>query len=487
MFQLESSYKPSGDQPKAIGQIVKGFSGWFNQITLLGATGTGKTFTMANVVQQLDKPTLVLSHNKTLAAQLATEFKYFFPKHAVHYFVSYFDYYQPESYLPERGIYIEKEATINKQIEMYRLATMASLLSREDVIVVSSVSALYGLGTKEMFWQNRLYLLTGHNYQIEDLKAQLIHMQYKPSTGGLDAGMFDQQGENIDIHASTEKVIYRLIFNDKTLEMIQVKDALTYKLIESLQHITIWPATQYLQDMKQIADIVPQINAELKERVAYFTKRKLLTEAQRLEKRVSYDMKMIQETGFVNGIENYSPYFENRLDGSPPNTLFDYFPDDFLCIIDESHMSIPQLGGMPRADSSRKQTLVDHWFRLPSALHHRPINFDELSVMLWWKEYDIKHVHPDMEKRRKKNAKTLYVSATPANYELEISDQIVQQIIRPTWLLDPITYVYPKSGEYASLDKSLEKLLIKEPSLGKLLDGYKEKLHTDLFSHKQFE
>lgn len=251
---------------------------------------------MANVVQQLNKPTLVLSHNKTLAAQLATEFKYFFPKHAVHYFVSYFDYYQPESYLPERGIYIEKEATINKQIEMYRLATMASLLSREDVIVVSSVSALYGLGTKEMFGQNRMYLLIGQDYSIEDLKAQLIHMQYKPATGALDTGMFDQHGETIDIHISTEKVIYRLIFNDKTLEMIQVKDALTYKVLDSLQHITIWPATQYLQDMKQLEGIIPQIYAELKERLTYLTKQGLLAEAQRLEKRVTYDIKMIQET-----------------------------------------------------------------------------------------------------------------------------------------------------------------------------------------------
>lgn len=315
---------------------------------------------MANVVQQLKKPTLVLSHNKTLAAQLATEFKYFFPNNAVHYFVSYFDYYQPESYLPERGVYIEKEATINKQIEMYRLATMASLLSREDVIVVSSVSALYGLGTKEMFGQNRLYLLTGQNYQLEEIKAQLIHMQYKPTTGALDTGFFDQQGEMLDIHISTEKVIYRLIFNDKTLEMIQVKDAVTYKVLHTIDRITVWPATQYLQDMKQLEGIIPVIKAELKERLTYLNRIGLLAEAQRLEKRVTYDLKMIQETGFVNGIENYSPYFENRLDGSPPNTLFDYFPDDFLLIIDESHMSIPQLGAMPRADSSRKQTLVDH-------------------------------------------------------------------------------------------------------------------------------
>lgn len=481
MFNLESSYQPGWDQPKAIEQIVAGFSGWKKEITLLGATGTGKTFTMANTIQQLQKPTLVLSHNKTLAAQLATEFKYFFPKNAVHYFVSYFDYYQPESYLPERGIYIEKEATINKQIEMYRLATMASLLSREDVIVVSSVSALYGLGTREMFGNNRLFFATWQNYHLDDLKAQLIHMQYKPATGALDTWMFDLQGEILDVHASTEKVIYRMIFNDKTLEVIQVKDALTYKLLGTYDHITIWPATQYLQDMQQLAEVVPQIYQELKERVAYLQEKWLLAEAQRLEKRVHYDIKMIQETGFVNGIENYSPYFEKRLDGSPPNTLFDYFPDDFLCIIDESHMSIPQLGAMPRADSSRKQTLIDHGFRLPSAIHHRPISFDELAVMLWWKNYNLSDVHPTMKQREKKKAKTLYVSATPASYELEQSDQIVQQIIRPTGLLDPITYIYPKSGEYDSLYKSLDRVIEKDPSLEKLLDGYGEKIHTDLF------
>lgn len=481
MFQLESLYQPSGDQPQAIQQIMEWFSAQEKEITLLGATGTGKTFTMANVIQQLGKPTLVLSHNKTLAAQLATEFKYFFPNNAVHYFVSYFDYYQPESYLPERGIYIEKEATINKQIEMYRLATMASLLSREDVIVVSSVSALYGLWTRETFGQNRLFLATGQQYHLDDLKAQLIHMQYKPATGALEPGMFDLRGEVVDIHASTEKVIYRIIFNDTTLEMIQVKDAVTYKLLGSYEHITIWPATQYLQDMQQLSEIIPQIYAELKERVAYFKKVWLLAEAQRLEKRVSYDMKMMQETWFVNGIENYSPYFEKRLDGSPPNTLFDYFPDDFLLIIDESHMSVPQLGAMPRADTSRKQTLIDHGFRLPSAIHHRPINFDELSVMLNRKQYNATHVHEDMQKRIKRDAKTLYVSATPASYELEQSQRVVQQIIRPTGLLDPITYVYPKSGEYDSLYTSIEKLVEKDPSLRVLLEGYEEKLHTDLF------
>ncbi len=358
---------------------------------------------------------------------------------------------------------------------------MASLLSRDDVIVVSSVSALYGLWTRETFGNNRMYLVTGQNYSLDELKAQLIFMQYKPAAGALETWMFDVKGETLDIHASTEKVIYRMIFNDKTLEMIQVKDALTYKLIETLEHITIWPATQYMQDLEELSTIIPQIQNELKIRVAELNKKWLLAEAQRLEKRVSYDIKMIQETWFVNGIENYSPYFEQRLDGSPPNTLFDYFPDDFLLIIDESHMSVPQLGAMPRGDNSRKQTLIDHWFRLPSAIHHRPINFEELSVLLWRMPYDKSWVHHSMQERHKKNTKTLYVSATPASYELEHSDQIVQQIIRPTGLLDPITYVYPKSGEYDSLYRSIDRVVAKDPELKWLLDGYEEKIHSDLF------
>ena len=352
------------------------------QITLLGATGTGKTFTMANVIQRMQRPTLILSHNKTLAAQLATEFKYFFPENAVHYFVSYFDYYQPESYLPERGVYIEKEATINKEIEMFRLSTMASLLSREDTIVVSSVSALYGLGSKEYFQNNSMFFETGKQYDFDELKRQLISMQYKPVASAIEAGMFDISGEMIDIYSSTEKVMYRLIFNDTTLEMIQVKDSLTFKVLGTYERITLWPATQFMQDMRNLDEVLAAIDKEMEQRCKWFDSHDMHAESQRLRKRVSYDLKMIKETGFVNGIENYSPYFEQRLDGAPPNTLFDYFPDDMLVIIDESHMTVPQFNGMPRGDRSRKQTLADHGFRLPSAVHHRPIAFPELSAKM---------------------------------------------------------------------------------------------------------
>lgn len=436
---------------------------------------------MANVIQKVQKPTLILSHNKTLAAQLATEFKHFFPHNAVHYFVSYFDYYQPESYLPERGIYIEKEATINKEIEMYRLATMASLLSRPDTIVVSSVSALYGIGSREFFAHNRMYFEVDTSYNFDDITAQLIGMQYKPVHGEIEQGMFSTQGDMLDIYPSTEKVMYRLFFNDSSLEMIQVKDSLTYKTIGTPSHITLRPATQFLQNMEDVTTILARIEKEMKERVAYFEKQGLLAEAQRLKKRVSYDIKMIQETWFVNGIENYSPYFEKRLDWAPPHTLFDYFPDDFLCIADESHMTLPQFAAMPRADVSRKTALVDHWFRLPSARHHRPINIDELRTKLgrtWSEEIDI---HPQVYKEKKTQCKTLFVSATPAAYELNASRRIVQQVIRPTGLLDPITYVYPKSWSYKNLEESIPELLKKDTSISQFLHHYEHDVNKNIF------
>lgn len=482
MFTLEASFTPWGDQPRAIEELISAFKGRERQATLLGATGTWKTFTMANVIKSLGKPTLILSHNKTLAAQLATEFKYFFPQNAVHYFVSYFDYYQPESYLPEKWVYIEKEATINKEIEMFRLSTMASLLSREDVIVVSSVSALYGLGSREFFQKNHLSLEVGKDYSFDEIKQQLILMQYKPVHTTAEQGMFDIQGEMIDIYSSTEKVVYRLLFNDTTLEVIQVKDALTFRLEGMRQHVHLRPATQYMQNLDGVDEIVNAIEAEMRERVARFEKHGFLTEAQRLQKRVIYDTKMIKETWFVNGIENYSPYFENRLTGAPPNTLFDYFPDDFLLIIDESHMSIPQLGAMPRGDLSRKQVLIDHGFRLPSAIHHRPINFEELSVLLWRRAIDHAPVHPSIQEHRKSDVKTLFVSATPAQFEIDLSSRIVQQIIRPTWLLDPITYVYPKSGSYVPLEESINDVLKKTPSLESHMSGYDQSVEHDLFA-----
>lgn len=472
MFELKSSYQPAWDQPEAIQKLISGFSGEDSVMTLLGATGTGKTFTMANVIQELQKPTLILSHNKTLAAQLATEFKHFFPNNAVHYFVSYFDYYQPESYLADKWLYIEKEATINKEIEMYRLSTMASLLSRSDTIVVSSVSALYGLWSREFFANNRLFVECGQEYDLDELKKQLIRMQYKPLHGTLEAWMFAFHGEMLDIYASTDKHLRRLYFNDTKLEYMQLRDPLTYAPISDVQRCTIWPATQFLQNLDDLKDILIAIEEELNERVQWFTKQWMLVEAQRLQKRVMYDIKMIQETWFVNGIENYSPYFEKRLDNAPPNTIFDYFPDDFLLIIDESHMTIPQFQGMPQADRSRKTALVDYGFRLPSATAHRPLWFEELSTKLQWTGWN-ENIHKNLQWNTKQ-AKTLFVSATPAQFELDLSSRIIQQIIRPTWLLDPITYIYPKSWSYDLLENSLNDLLKKTPSLNLFLDWYED-------------
>lgn len=482
MFHLTSAYQPAWDQPKAIQQIVDWFRDKQKRITLLGATGTGKTFTMANVIQDLQKPTLILSHNKTLAAQLATEFKHFFPKNAVHYFVSYFDYYQPESYLADKGLYIEKEATINKEIEMYRLSTMASLLSRPDSIVVSSVSALYGLWSSDFFANNRLWLEVGKRYQLDDIKKQLLHIQYKPAAATLEAGMFDVHGEMLDIYVSTEKHLLRLFFNDDLLEYVQIKDPVTFAPLGTTDYVTIWPATQFMQNLEDIDAILLAITQELEERVAWFKKQWMLVEAQRLEKRVLYDTKMIKETWFVNGIENYSPYFEKRLTNEAPHTIFDYFPDDFLLIIDESHMTIPQFQGMPSADRSRKTALIDYWFRLPSAAQHRPLWFEELSCKLQRTDPS-DALHPSIYAERK-SPQTLFVSATPSAFELDLSTKIVQQIIRPTGLLDPISYVYPKSGSLEALEKSLPWLLQKDPSLKQLFETYDDALsaHHHLFS-----
>jgi excinuclease ABC subunit B len=296
MFKLESSYQPSGDQPKAIAEIQQAFSLGKKKVTLLGATGTGKTFTMANIIQDIGKPTLVISHNKTLAAQLATEFKHFFPNNAVHYFVSYFDYYQPESYLPAQGLYIEKEATINQEIEMYRLGAMSSLLSREDVIIVASVSSLYGLGKKDNFKNSTIYLETNKTYERNDIKRQLLKIQYKPIQGKIEHGMFDIQGERIDIFSSTEKDLYRLHFNEDILEFIEIRDAVTFEYKGKRDHIRIWPATQFLQDTSDLENILQAMDQEKETRVKEFQDAKMPIEAERIKKRVEYDIRMMRET-----------------------------------------------------------------------------------------------------------------------------------------------------------------------------------------------
>ena len=508
-FQLKADYKPAWDQPKAINQIVKAFVNWKKNITLLWATGTWKTFTMANIIQKVQKPTLVISHNKTLAAQLSTEFKAFFPNNAVHYFVSYFDYYQPESYLPSSWTYIEKEATINDEIEMYRLATMASLLSRDDVIVVASASSLYGLWQSRFFQENMLQLKVGQSYDFKDIKHQLLHMQYKPVHGKIEPWMFDLKWEKLDVYSSTEKSVYRCFFDEDIIERIEIRDSVTFELKSQANQVILWPATQYLQDTNDLETILQQIDLEKELRIKEFEKAWMLVEAERIKKRVEYDLRMIRETWFVNWIENYSLYFDKRLPWEAPNTIFDYFPKDFLLIIDESHMTIPQLNAMSQWDRARKNNLIRYWFRLPSAIDHRPLRFEELEATLWRKSLDeikldqatdnlelvskthLKVIEKWSEKWKKEEkwqslinkkaraenqranlaskikswAKSIFLSATPAEYELQLSDQVVEQIIRPTWLLDPITYVYPKSWDYKHLIDSIDKLLKKKPQL----------------------
>ncbi len=521
-FQLQSEFQPAGDQPKAIQWIIDSFDQWQKAVTLLGATGTGKTFTMANIIQHYQRPTLILSHNKTLAAQLATEFKHFFPKNAVHYFVSYFDYYQPEAYLPDKDTYIEKEATINQEIQMYRLGAMASLISREDVIVVASASSLYGLWQKEYFEDHSLELHVGKDYEFKELKKQLIRMQYSPVQSNIEPGMFDFKGEMVDIYSSIDKLLYRCHFDEETLEMIEVKDMFSFANKGSVQEVRLWPATQYLQNLENIDDILADIQKEMDMRVADMEKKWLVLEAHRLKKRVSYDIRMIRETWFVGWIENYSPYFDKRMPGEAPYTIFDYFPDDFLLIVDESHMTIPQLNAMPKADRARKINLIRHGFRLPSAVDHRPMRYDEVEAIMGWKSVDSlyqkpskdsaskkmtkkekekldryhaqekevnefldyrnsftdmmgqkpwEHHRSSIEKKLKWSTKALFVSATPAQYELELSDKVVEQIIRPTWLLDPITYVYPKSGDYDLLEKSVDALIAKKPYMKQYFDN----------------
>lgn len=438
---------------------------------------------MANVIQQIQKPTLVISHNKTLAAQLSTEFKHFFPHNAVHYFVSYFDYYQPESYLPASWTYIEKEATINQEIEMYRLATMASLLSRDDVIVVASASSLYGLWQARFFKENCLQLKVWIRYDFKQIKAQLLHMQYKPVHGKIEPSMFELQGEKLDIYSSTEKHVYRCFFDEELLERIEIRDSMTFELIKSVNQVILRPATQYLQDTSDLESVLDQMNAEKEFRIKELEKSWMMIEAERIKKRVEYDIRMIKETGFVNGIENYSLYFDKRLPGEAPNTIFDYFPEDFLLIVDESHMTLPQLNAMAQWDKARKENLIKYGFRLPSAIDHRPLRFEELEATVWRK--DVNEIKLDQAgwwdksrgenqlhnliSKQKKDSKSIFLSATPWTYEIELSDEIVELIIRPTGLLDPITRVYPKSWDYNQLFLSIDKLLDKKPYLTEFL------------------
>ncbi len=422
LFHLNSKYQPSGDQPTAITKLTQGLSEGSREQTLLGVTGSGKTFTMANVVAQADRPTLILSHNKTLAAQLYGEFKEFFPQNAVHYFVSYFDYYQPEAYIPRSDTYIEKDSQINEEIDRLRHAATSSLLTRRDVVIVASVSCIYGIGNVDDYADMAVRLQVGELRKRDKMLRQLNDIQYTRNDTSFERGVFRVRGENVDIFPAGEENAYRLEFFGDTLERIVQINPLTGEIVQSLESLNVFPAKHYVTPRQQLEVAMQKIRAETAERVAYFKANNQLLEAQRLESRVKYDLEILEQTGFVKGIENYSRYLTNREPGDQPATLMDYFPDDFLMFVDESHITLPQVRGMFNGDRARKEILVEHGFRLPSALDNRPLTFTEFD----------RHMN-----------QAIYVSATPNDYELSRSSQVVEQIIRPTGLLDPVIEVRP--------------------------------------------
>ncbi len=397
-----------------------------DQQTLLGITGSGKTFTMANVIANYGKPTLILSHNKTLAAQLYGEFKEFFPNNAVHYFVSYFDYYQPEAYIARSDTYIEKDSAINEEIDRLRHSTTASLLSRRDVIIVASVSCIYGIGSIQDYSDMTLKIKKGERRVRDKLLRQLNDIQYSRNDVSFERGSFRVRGENLDIFPVGEEVAYRLEFFGDVIEAIKRIDYLTGEVLNELKDLSIFPAKHYVTPRQQLEHTIAQIKKEGEERVNWFKQNNKLLEAQRLESRIQYDTEIMEQTGYVKGIENYARYLTNREPGEQPATLMDYFPDDYLMLIDESHMTIPQVGGMYNGDRARKEVLIEHGFRLPSALDNRPLNFSEFE----------RHMN-----------KVIYVSATPGAYELGRSKQIAEQIIRPTGLLDPEIEVRPSEHQ----------------------------------------
>ena len=429
-FQLQSDYQPRGDQPTAIAQLTKGVTDGLQHQTLLGVTGSGKTFSMANIIQNTQKPTLVLSHNKTLAAQLYAEFKHFFPNNAVHYFVSYFDYYQPEAYIARSDTYIEKDSQINEEIDRLRHAATDALLSRRDVIIVASVSCIYGIGSVEDYDGLSIRLKVGERRVRDKLMRHLSDIQYQRNDIDFHRGTFRVRGDVIDVFPAGEELAYRLEFFGDEVERILKIDPLTGEILSKPETLTVFPSSHYVTPQDKLKVAIGQIQDELGQRLRQFKGEGKLLEAQRLEQRTRFDLEMLEETGFVKGIENYSRYLTNRQPGEQPATLLDYYPDDFLMLIDESHMTIPQIRGMYNGDRARKEVLVDYGFRLPSALDNRPLTFTEFE----------KHVN-----------QAIYVSATPAEYELSRSPEPAQQVIRPTGLLDPPIEVRPIEGQIDDL------------------------------------
>ena len=438
-FKLQSDFSSTGDQPGAIKQLVQGLNDGEKSQTLLGVTGSGKTFTIANVIQEVNRPTLVLSHNKTLAAQLFSEFKQFFPENAVEYFVSYYDYYQPEAYIPSSGTYIEKDLSINEEIEKYRLKTTSALLSgRKDVIVVSSVSCIYGIGNPEDFHSGIIDLQEGDIISRDQFLQKLVSALYSRTTAEFNRGNFRVKGDTVDVFLAHNDIGYRIHFFGNEIDEIESFNPENGKIINSLKEIRIFPASIFVASKDKIHGAISEIQDDLKKQVEYFQEIGLPTEAKRLDERTHFDLEMIKELGYCSGIENYSRYFDGRKAGSRPFCLLDYFPANFITVIDESHVTLPQVRAMYGGDKSRKTNLVEHGFRLPAAMDNRPLKFEEFEMI---------------------NQQTIYVSATPADYELEKSEGIVaEQVIRPTGLLDPIIEVRTSKNQ---IDDLLEEIRLR--------------------------
>ncbi len=439
-FRLVSSFEPKGDQPKAIETLVSGIKEGKRDQVLLGVTGSGKTFTMANIIARVGRPTLVIAPNKTLAAQLYGEFKDLFPHNAVEYFVSYYDYYQPEAYIPQSDLYIEKDASLNEEIDKMRLSATRSLLEREDVIIVASVSCIYGLGSPEWYEGMHVRLRVGQEIEREELMGLLVEIQYQRNDLDFHRGTFRVRGETIDIFpAYEEDIAIRIETFGSEIDAIYIMDPLRGRIKEKVSAISIYPATHYVTPKRQLQSAIIAIEEELKERIRYFQERKKFIEAQRIEERTRFDLEMLRELGYCHGIENYSRHLSGRKEGEPPPTLMDYFPPDSLLFIDESHIAIPQIRGMYHGDRSRKETLVEYGFRLPSALDNRPLNFEEFC---------------------ERQPQTIYVSATPAEYELERSmGAVVEQIIRPTGLMDPEVELRPSEQQVDDLLEEIRKCI----------------------------
>jgi len=429
-FNLHAPYQPMGDQPAAIDQLVAGLNRGDKHQVLLGATGTGKTFTMASVIQEVQRPTLVIAHNKTLAAQLYAEFKDFFPDNAVEYFVSYYDYYQPEAYVPQHDLYIEKETEINEEIDRLRLSASTSVMSRRDVVVVASVSCIYGIGSPEAYGRVVVHLKRGGLYRRRAVLRQLVESHYERNDLELRPGVFRVRGDTLEVMPAYEDKGYRMEFFGDELDRIVEVNPLTGEILNERDEISIYPAKHFITEEEKLQSAIHDIQAELADRLSYLRSQEKLLEAQRLEQRTHYDLEMLREVGYCSGIENYSRHLDQRPAGSPPWTLMDYFPPDFLLVIDESHMTVPQIRGMFAGDLSRKQNLVDYGFRLPSALDNRPLNFDEFTSRI---------------------GQVIYTTATPGPFELGIADQVVEQIIRPTGLIDPEVEVRPVEGQIDDL------------------------------------